>query len=82
MTRPDIPPAAESVALSRHLRDYMTENGLSVEDVAAAMGRSRSFVSDHTNGLRAPDTDMINTVANLTRTSFTRLMLDLVARMV
>jgi len=69
------------VSLSRHLRDWMTERDLSVERLAAAMGRSRNYVYDHTNGQRAPDTDLINNVARLTGTDARSLMLVLMARM-
>lgn len=70
-----------SVALSRSLRDYMKERDLSVESLAAQMGRSRQYVYNHTNGLRAPDTNLLSAVARMTGTDARSLMLILLGRM-
>lgn len=75
------PPSDFSVALSRRLRDYMATKDLSVEKLAARMGRSRQFVYNHTNGLRPPDTDLLNNVARLTGTDVRSLMLLLRGQM-
>lgn len=75
------PPSDFSVALSRHLCDYMQEKDLSAARLATAMGRSRQYVYDHTNGQRPPDTDLINTVARLTGTDSRSLMMILMGRM-
>jgi hypothetical protein len=80
-TRPEREPTEFSRELSRHLRDFMEEHEITVEQVAADMGRSRSYVSDHTNGLRAPETDLLNHVANLAHTNVQALMLNLLSRM-
>lgn len=80
-TEPHRPASAYTVELSKHLRDWMDERELSVERLAATMGRSRNYVYDHTNGLRAPDTDLINTVAQLTHTDARSLMMILTGRM-
>jgi hypothetical protein len=70
-----------SVALSRSLRDYMDEKDLSVERLAKGMGRSRQYVYNHTNGLRPPDTDLLNTVARMTGTDVRSLLLLLMGQM-
>lgn len=75
------PPSDFSIALSRHLRDYMKEKDLTVESLAARMGRSRQYVYNHTNGLRSPDTDLLNTVARMTGTDVRSLLLLLMGRM-
>lgn len=62
--------AAES-PWSRHLRDYMAQHDLSVERLAAAMGQ------DVSEALRAPDTDLLNTVARLTGTDVRSLVAHL-----
>lgn len=79
--QPQQPPSDFSVALSRHLRGYMKEKDFSVERLAAAMGRSRQYVYDHTSGLRPPDTDLLNTVARNTGTDVRSLLLILMGRM-
>lgn len=38
-----------------HLSDYMAENGLSDDDVAAAIGKSRPSVSRYRRKLMRPD---------------------------
>jgi transcriptional regulator with XRE-family HTH domain len=63
-----MPVSEFSVRFSQHLRDYMREHGVTVEEVAARLGRSPTFVSEHTHGLRDPGTDLINAVARLAGT--------------
>lgn len=41
----------------------MREHRLTVDDVADRAGRSRGFVSEHTSGKKAPDTDLMDAVA-------------------
>jgi plasmid maintenance system antidote protein VapI len=70
-----------SVTLSRHLRDYMAEHDLTVEQVATQMGHSPDFVEEHTSGLRSPDTDLLDAVAQLAGTDIRSLMQTLMGRM-
>jgi transcriptional regulator with XRE-family HTH domain len=65
---PQLPISDFTVQFSRHLRDYMRNKGITVDDVATRMGRSPTFVSEHTHGLRDPGTDLINAVARLAGT--------------
>lgn len=43
----------------------MTERDIPHAAVARVLGTARSYVSEHTNGSRAPDTDLIDAVAAL-----------------
>ena len=80
-SKPHQPVSDFTVGLSGALRDFMKEKGLSVERLAATMGRSGQFVYDHTNGLRPPDTDLLNTVARMTGTDVRSMLLILMGRM-
>lgn len=42
----------------------MRENKVSQTRVAGKLGRSQSFVSEHTRGLRPVDTDVLDVVAS------------------
>lgn len=59
----------------------MTEHDLSVQRLATALGRSRNYVYEHTNGYRAPDTDLLEAVAELTGTDARSLMMIITGRM-
>jgi hypothetical protein len=48
---------------SAALQGVMREHRLAVDDVADKAGRSRGFVSEHTSGKKAPDTDLMDAVA-------------------
>lgn len=50
-----------------HLSDYMAERGLSDEDVAAAIARSRVSVSRYRRKLVMPDWDTIEKIRAFTR---------------
>lgn len=43
----------------------MTERDIPHAAVAQVLGTARSYVSEHTNGKRAPDTDLLDAVATL-----------------
>lgn len=70
-----------SVEFSRHLRDLMAERGLTVEGVAARMGRSPTYVSEHTNGTRAPETDLLDVIAAMAHLSTHALIIEVTNRM-
>lgn len=78
---PRQPPSDFTLRLSQHLRDYMDEKDLSVQRLATALGRSRNYVYDHTNGHAAPDTNLLDKVAELTGTDARSLMMILIGRM-
>lgn len=80
-TQPHQPPSDFSAAMSRHLRQYMEEHSLTVNRLAAELGRSRVYVYEHTSGLRPPDTDLFNAVARLTGTDVRSLLMILMGRM-
>jgi hypothetical protein len=77
-------PGAFSVAMSGHLRDYMDEHGLDVDQVAAQLDdppRSASYVRDCVTGVLSPDTDLLNVVARLSGTDVRSLLVTLMSRM-
>lgn len=50
---------------SAALQGVMRENKVRIDDVVVASGRSKGFVSEHTNGTAAPDTDLLDAIAGL-----------------
>jgi hypothetical protein len=50
-----------------HLADYMAEEGLRDEDVAAAIGRSRVSVSRYRRKLIRPEWHVINAIRRYTK---------------
>jgi len=70
-----------SKQFSRHLRDVMEEHDVRIEPVARKMGRSPSYVSDHTNGNFPPETDLLDTIAGECHMSTPALIVEVVARM-
>lgn len=81
MTKPKNEPSALSIEIAKYLRDWMVEHDLTVEQVAVAMGRSRTYVYEHTSGVRAMDLDILNAVARLGSTSPRALYVELASRM-
>jgi transcriptional regulator with XRE-family HTH domain len=71
---------AFTLALSRALRDYMTDTGVTQEQVAKLLDRSQGYVSHRTTGKQALSTDIIDAVAVLSSTSQRALMTTLVER--
>jgi transcriptional regulator with XRE-family HTH domain len=68
--------------LSRALRDVMTERDITQMQVAAALGRSQSYVSTRTSGRIDLSTDIIAAVASLAHLSPRALMVELTERMI
>lgn len=81
-SKPRRPPSPFAVEASVHLRDVMAEHGVREADIAYRLGRSQSYVSEHLSGVRAPDLDVLNTIAGLAGTDVRVLVLDLMGRMV
>lgn len=65
---------------SRALRDYMVEHDLTVEQVAALLGRSPGYVSHRTTGRAPLSLDIILAVAELSRISEQALVVELTNR--
>ena len=59
------PTSEFSRVFSLCLRGFMEERHIESRDVARHLGRSAGYVSEHTSGTRAPDTDLLDAVADL-----------------
>lgn len=70
----------QALRWSRALREYMTDHGITVEQVARAAGRSPGYVSHRTTGRASLSLDIILAVADLTGISERALMIELTDR--
>ena len=65
---------------SAALQGVMRERRVTVEQVANELDRSRGFVSEHTSGKSAPDTDLLDVIARLAGFRSTPALVAEVAR--
>lgn len=70
-----------SKTFAQLLRGVMAEHGVTVQQVATYLGRSKGFVSERTSGVRAPDTDIINAVVTLSGVKESDLLVELGRRL-
>lgn len=72
-----------TAALCQALRAFMDDpkHPITGQAIADRLGRSAGYVSEHTSGRRAPDSDLLDTVAILAGMSTRALVNDLLARM-
>lgn len=69
-----------TVKLAHALREVMAEHQVQQEPLRLALGKSQAWVSEHTSGRRAVDSELIAAVAELTEQSPVELLRDLVDR--
>lgn len=67
-------------ALSRALRDIMTDRGVSQNAVAERLNRSANYVSGRLTGKHALSVDIISAVASLAGVSDRALMTEIMTR--
>lgn len=70
-----------SKTFAQVLRGVMTEQGITVEQVAERLGRSTGFVSERTRGIRPVDTDIVDAVASLSDQESAALFMEIARRM-
>lgn len=66
---------------SAALQGVMREHGATVNDVATAADRSKGYVSEHTSGAKAPDTDLIDAIASVIGYDTSTLLVEIARRM-
>lgn len=66
---------------SAALQGVMRENKVTVEAVSKRLGKSKGFVSTHTSGKAAPDTDLVDAVAYLAGQPTRALVIEIARRM-
>jgi predicted transcriptional regulator len=69
-----------TVRLAHALREVMAEHKVQQKPLQEALGKSQAWVSEHTSGRRAVDSEMIAAVAELTKQDPADLLRDLVDR--
>lgn len=67
--------------MSRALRAFMADHGITQTQVATALGRSQAYVSHRTIGRQDLSLDIIGAVAELAHLSPRGLMVELTERM-
>ncbi|TQK68270.1 helix-turn-helix transcriptional regulator [Nocardioides sp. SLBN-35] len=65
---------------SAALQGVMRENKVRVVDVVEKLGKSKGFVSEHTNGTKAPNTDLLDAIAELMGIDTRDLVREIVRR--
>lgn len=69
-----------SRSLGTALRDVMAQHGLSLDQVAAVLGRSRGYVSERTTGTRELSLDVVVAVARLLHMTEHAVMVEVMER--
>ena len=69
-----------SRSLGTALRDVMTQHGITLDQVAAVLGRSRGYVSERTTGARELSLDIVVAVARLTHLTEHAVMVEVTER--
>ncbi|MFB7798980.1 helix-turn-helix domain-containing protein [Isoptericola sp. NPDC056134] len=67
--------------MSKAIRDFMEERGITQQQVADRLGRSQGYVSQHTNGRSNPGSDIIAAVATLAGLAPRSFMVEVTERM-
>jgi transcriptional regulator with XRE-family HTH domain len=70
-----------SVRFSAALQGYMRQHKIRIEDVVSISGRSKGYVSEHTSGKSAPDTDLLDAIADAGDVTTRSLVAEVVRRM-
>lgn len=77
----DQPISDFSLRFSRALKGYMREANVKQDAIAAELGKSAGFVSEHVSGKKAPDTDLVDAVAKLSGIDTRTLVVEIARRM-
>ena len=75
------PVSAFSRAFAAHLRGVMAERNVNQQTVADLLGRSKGYVSEHTSGKRAVDSDLLDAVAEVAGIESRDLFAEIARRM-
>lgn len=70
-----------SRALGAMLGQIMGEHGVTQAKVAERIGRTQGYVSEHLNGTRPPETDIIDAIGQLAGMSPRALVQEAISRM-
>lgn len=72
--------ADSSRRIARAAQEYMDDHGVTQTQVAKAIGRTQGYVSEHLNGRRAVEMDMLEAIATLSGLSLFGLLAELTQR--
>lgn len=80
MTKPDKAPSRFSIRFAEQVRNLMDENGVTQVAVSKRLGRTQSYVSERTGGVRPVETDMLEAIAALIPNMTTNKLVEEVLR--
>lgn len=72
--------ADSSRRIAQAASEYMKDHGITQPQIAADIDRSQGYVSEHLNGKRALEFDMLDAIAHRSGVSMYALMAELSAR--